>query len=353
MDDGDFMATARKLPSGSWRVQAYIGTDEDGKKRKKSFTAPTKKEAEYLAAQALIEARNASDDTLGALIDRYIESKTNVLSPTTIQGYKTIRKNNFQSLMDVRVSNVSNIMLQEAVNDEAENHQPKTVKNAFALVHTVLQQNSYTQYNVTLPKAKKKKIVLPEPVDVINAIRDTEIELPCLLAMWLSLRMSEVKGLKKSDIKDGLLTINRVMVCVDKKDVVKDLAKTQSSNRTLKVPKYIQNLIDAVPDEQEYLVTLSRKALYSRLRKCLTNNNIEPISFHDLRHMNATIMMQLGIPDKYAMERGGWETDYVMKSVYQNLFDSGRQEADRKMDEYFDKFMTSSHESSHEDEKIR
>ena len=44
------MATkATKLPSGSWRVRVEI--ESEGKRRWKSFTASTRKEAEYLAAQ--------------------------------------------------------------------------------------------------------------------------------------------------------------------------------------------------------------------------------------------------------------------------------------------------------------
>jgi hypothetical protein len=44
------MATAKKTPSGNWRVQIFLGRDKDGTKRKKSITAPTKREAERLAA---------------------------------------------------------------------------------------------------------------------------------------------------------------------------------------------------------------------------------------------------------------------------------------------------------------
>lgn len=44
----------------------------------------------------------------------------------------------------------------------------------------------------------------------------------------------------------------------------------------------------------------------------------------------------LGIPDKYAMERGGWETDCILKSVYQQTFSAERQEVDRKIDAYFE-----------------
>jgi predicted DNA-binding transcriptional regulator YafY len=41
------MATAKRLPSGSWRCFAYVGKSVT-KSGYKSFTAPTKKEAERL-----------------------------------------------------------------------------------------------------------------------------------------------------------------------------------------------------------------------------------------------------------------------------------------------------------------
>ena len=49
------MATAKKLPSGEWRIQKYIGKDDNGKRIYKYFTASTKKEVEYLAAEFCIE----------------------------------------------------------------------------------------------------------------------------------------------------------------------------------------------------------------------------------------------------------------------------------------------------------
>lgn len=41
-------------------------------------------------------------------------------------------------------------------------------------------------------------------------------------------------------------------------------------------------------------------------------------------------MHLLGVPDKYAMERGGWKTDNTMKAVYQNVFSEERIEVDKK-----------------------
>lgn len=64
------MATAKKLPSGNWRVLIYSHTEKvDGKdvKRYKSFTAPTKKEAEYLAAQWKVGAEQEKKNPHGTL----------------------------------------------------------------------------------------------------------------------------------------------------------------------------------------------------------------------------------------------------------------------------------------------
>ena len=49
------MAKAKKLPSGNWRVNQYIGKNKDGKRQYKSFTASSKKEAEYLAAEYVLK----------------------------------------------------------------------------------------------------------------------------------------------------------------------------------------------------------------------------------------------------------------------------------------------------------
>ena len=58
--------------------------------------------------------------------------------------------------------------------------------------------------------------------------------------------------------------------------------------------------------------------------------------FHELRHLNASVMLMLGVPDKYAMERGGWSTDHVLKTVYQQTFSDERKRVDSMIDDYFD-----------------
>ena len=54
------MAKAKKLPSGNWRARVSY-TDPDGKRRYQSFTAATKKEAEYAAAEFALDRKRMSD----------------------------------------------------------------------------------------------------------------------------------------------------------------------------------------------------------------------------------------------------------------------------------------------------
>lgn len=55
------MAKAKKLPSGNWRVQLFVGVDENGKRKYESFTATTAKAAELMAAQRASELERGID----------------------------------------------------------------------------------------------------------------------------------------------------------------------------------------------------------------------------------------------------------------------------------------------------
>ena len=91
------MAKAKKLPSGSWRCRAYSHKDADGKQHYESFTAPTKAEAEMMAAEysAGKKRRVRADLTVHEAIDGYIRAKEPVLSPSTIRGYDRMMKIDF------------------------------------------------------------------------------------------------------------------------------------------------------------------------------------------------------------------------------------------------------------------
>lgn len=325
---------AQKLPSGSFRVQITL----DGKRV--SVTANSEDEAVYQAMLLKAGKKTQNKRTVGQCIDDYIDSKRNILSPSTIDGYERSKKNNLAELCDIPISDINSLIIQKHINELALTKSPKTVCNAHGLLVSVL--NVYApelHIRTTLPKKQKKIKQLPRVEDVLGAIVGSDIELPCLLAMWCSLRMSEIRGIKKTDIKGDILTIHSTIITVDGKHVEKDMTKTVESTRQMRLPQHIKRLINALPEEQVYITTLSGQALYKRFTRLLESKGVQPMTFHDLRHMNASIMVLLNIPEKYAMERGGWSSPHVMKSVYQHTFSEERQAVDDKIDSYFEKLL--------------
>ena len=205
------MPKAKKLPSGNWRVQASC----NGERR--SFTAPTKKEAELLALEFQNGKKIAPTDarTVGECIDDYIDSKRNVLSPSTIDGYERCKKNNLLPLCDIPLKKITPLIIQKHINVLSADKSPKTVRNAHGLLASALKIYApEIVLNTTLPAKQKKIKQLPTVEELLPVIIGSEIELPCLLALWCGLRMSEIRGLKKSDIKDGVLTVSETVVTV-------------------------------------------------------------------------------------------------------------------------------------------
>lgn len=346
------MATAKQLPSGSWRVLLYVGKDPLGKRQYRSFTARTKKEAELEALTFQLRYKEISRDatamTFKEAVDRYIASKDDILSPSTIRGYDVIKRNRLQGLMPVRLNRLTNAMIQQAVNAEAKTASPKYIRNIYGLLSAVLREyHPAFHLSVTLPQKQiiEQKYLEPEQISTLmRAIRGTEMEIPVLLALWLSLRSSEVIGLTWDcvDFKSSTITVRQAKVRDKDNNWVDKATKTTGSTRTISAPDYIMDLLrfskgDAAPTDS--VVKIPGNCLYQRLRVILKNNGLPSIRFHDLRHTNASVMAALNVPDLYAQKRGGWSSPSVMKKVYQHAMASKRSAVDQSIDNYFYSLM--------------
>lgn len=349
------MANKAKKRGSAWRVQVYDYTDAAGKKHLRSFTAPTRAEAELLAAefkrtkQSRVQAIEAG--TVGSLVTQYIDMMEPTLSPSTIVVYRRARQNAFPELMQMQASKLTAQKVQAAINAEVARPKqrtgrplsPKTIRNEWALVSVALSELAGLRFSPRLPAYQVHRKTLPEPAEVISAVQGTAVELPVLLALCLSLTMSEIRGLMCSDVSDGLLTINRVMVDTDDGPVLKDTAKTATRLRTLVLPPFLWALINQSASYQKWLksaengllVPLKRAQIYHPFKRLMEKAGIT-MTFHDLRALNASTMLALGVPDLYAMERGGWKTPAVMKTHYQMTLSRKRRAVDADINDYFE-----------------
>jgi len=295
---------------------------------------------QYVKASMRSDRHVPEELTVEQAFSLYIDSRDNILSPSTIKGYNIIKNSRLQLIKNIPVSELTVNDIQKAVNIDSERLGRKSIKSAVSLLKTVLELHCVELdfKKITVPQSRPKKYVIPSADAVLKVIIGTELELPCLLAMWLSLRISEVRGLKFKDISvDGKhISVCRAKIYLGNKDVLREKNKTVESTRTNLLPPYILNLIRQVPhqSDDDFIVNLKYEYIRKHFKQLMNDNGFD-ITFHKLRHIFATTLNDLGVPSEYIQKLGGWSTDIVMKSVYTHTTNAKENEYQSIVDNFF------------------
>lgn len=315
----------KKLPSGSWRIQIQVNgqkysiTDKDKKivkQRAKEIYAG--KKVEKIVPKTIREA-----------MEEQISMKSDVLSPSTILGYTRYKNNYLQSIMGINITKLTQEDVQLAVNaDVKKGLSPKTIRNAHGFLSSIL--NFYRpdfHLHTVLPQKRPYQVHIPEEDEMQQiwlASKGSIYELPILLGCWLGLRMSEIRGLKFTDVDGDRIHIQRALVrgtsTIEgrKTESREKLTKSYSGDRWIKLPQMILDLIEKQPHRSEYICPLSENAIYKNYKKFCEKAGVEPTRFHDLRHFEASEAHSIGIPDAYQIKRLGHKTDNMLKTTYRH-----------------------------------
>lgn len=336
------MATPKKTASGKWSCKVYDYTDSAGKRHYRSITADTKKECTYQAASFAANKKRIlnGDLTVGEALDQYIDEKRDVLSASTIRGYLSQRRNYYSGIENIRIRSLTDRQLQEWVGSLSKHTKPKTVNNAKGLLFSAISSISPGfSARVTLPARIKPSLYMPSDSDIkklISSIEDPELLAAVLLAAFGPMRRGEICALTDADIKGNTVSVSKSMVRAPGESWIIKQPKTYSSYRTILFPDFvIGKLSDLIRDNNDHLFTVNPDSLSCRFRRQLVRCGLPHFRFHDLRHYSASIMHAIGIPDQYIMQRGGWATDNVMKTVYLDTMDEQTKTMTVKINQYF------------------
>ena len=337
------MADAKQLPSGRWRALVFDGI-EQGKRKYKSFTADTRKEANYLAAQYALTKKEIKHTEMTFLEarEKYLELKKNVLSESTIRGYHQMRTY-FGIIDDLKLEKITSLVIQKWINDFSATHATKTVKNAYGFVHIVLSTyQPDLQLNVTLPQKEVKELFVPSDDYVTTVLQyfrdkqDTDMEIAILLAAYGPMRRSEICGLKSCDIKDNVVHVkDSKVVNKDGKIVEKKKVKNSSSDRYIEFPTFV---IKQLPKDGN-IINITPNVITKRYGRAIKDLKLEHSTFHDLRHYAASVMHAIGVPDQYIMARGGWNSDVVLKRIYRGTIADYNQRFVKQTNQHFEKMQ--------------
>lgn len=336
------MATARKLPSGSWRVQLYDYTDEKGKRHYRSFTASTKKQAELLAAKYNIEEKRVrSEGTFMEYAEKYISQRTSVLSASTVREYTGYLHRYLTEFGKKKIARITQEDVQEEVNALSKDLSPKTVRNVHGFISAILAAyRPELALHTVLPKKIPPKLYIPTEDEIqhlMGYVKDTRLELPVLLAAFGPMRRGEICALRAENIDGCVVHVCENMVLNKDNQWIIKAPKSYAGDRYIEYPQFVA---DKWKGRSGRIVEMKPSQISDHFADVLKKAGLPKFRFHDIRHFSASIQHAMGIPDAYIMERGGWKNDGVLKQVYRHALSDQSKQMNKKVNDYFQNYAT-------------
>lgn len=198
--------------------------------------------------------------------------------------------------------------------------------------------------NVKLPRMKRKPIHPMNKDQVstfLTAIQDEPLYPVFITAIGTGLRRGEILGLKWKDVdlEKNFITVKRSLLFVDGHPQMQEDTKTSGSKRSVSMPEPVSKALTAHKKRQkEALLKLGHKLsekdfvftwesgelispnyVYSKFKKLLVAHNLPKISFHDLRHTFATILLDTGVHPKIVADMLGHSTVRITLDTYSHV----------------------------------
>lgn len=363
------MATITKRGK-NFRIKVSLGYDMNGKQIIKSttFTAPdgtTPKKAEKLAQQYAFEFEQHCKGfvqlnesmSFSELADWYFENYAPVeLKESTAYSYKGQYNKHIAPVLgnvkvkDITTPKLTQIMLSYRLN-------PATVRKIYIVIQSIFHRGVEQGFirespcrNVILPKIAIKRSVL------FWMSSRQEIFLPCLKpsrgmkmssglskCFFTGMRCGECLALSWEDIdfENMIISINHNLADVGGKHYL-TTPKTESSIRTIGMSdalaeifieqkKYIEELSSAIGSsfahpEMVFTSALGnyrdRNSLNTSFKRFLKGTGYEFLTLHQLRHCNATLLLNSGVDLKIVSEHLGHCDIGVTANIYADVLKS-------------------------------
>lgn len=355
------MAKAKKLPSGSWRALVYVGLGENGKRKYKSITAPTEAEANMLASRMRYDLERGAklqstpeDLTVAEAVAQYIREREKSLSPKTAREYETILRNHYAGIKNIKLKKLTERAVKLEMTRESVNLSPKSIRNIYGLLKSTLDEFA-PDLNIKIKMPKKEMIEMQIPTNeelflIFEKAENTSLELPVLLAATCGLRRGEICAIDLNtdvDYDNCKLSIKKAVAQDKHGEWITKSPKSAAGKRIIDCPAWV---VDELRQARDRGYKFPKPSVVTNAFMRLKNRYGLSIRFHDLRHYYASVMLSLGVPDKYAMARMGHATPNMLKNVYQHLMDDKNREITEQMNGFFDSVQ---HEMQHDLTKER
>lgn len=376
----------RKRYKDSWSVVIHMGKDPNtGKPKYKWFTVKgSEDDAEKFLTEKLrqLDTNMYTDPgkmTVAEYLRKWVKNycEPNLAKSTLIRNRGIVENHLIPALGRYQLAKLKPLHIQEyythalkygRIDGKGEALSPTTVLYHHRVLHEALKHAVQWQLltmnpsDAVKPPKKNKpqaKTLDKQEVDILlNEAKGGPLYIPVLIAIHTGMRRGEIIALewKDVDLKAGIIHVKksihwdaetkkhitkrtkneknrRVDIIMPVVDELKRWKKEQKNNRkACGTGCEINDYICTHPDGRMISLDYCTKAFIRLARSCRFD-----ISFHDLRHTHATLMMQMGVPAKVVAERLGHTDIKITIDTYSHVSAGVQRDAVMKWENLFKK----------------
>jgi integrase len=342
---------------GRWEAQLDVGW-ENGRRKRRSFYGRTRREVLERLSQAqrkLAEHAPLPSErlTVGQLVERWIEDvQRPTAEPSTYARERGIARQHILPALGRRpLVKLTQPEVQAWVARMSEDFAPATVRLHHSVLHNALEtavQWRLLAYNpadrIKLPKMVRRRVPVldQEPARrFLEAARGDALEAVYIVALTTALRIGEILGLRWEDVDldQRTIDVNWKLLHLGK-GIVEGAPKTQAGQRRVelhamavaalrvhRVRQAEKRLLLGTAWQRADLVftTDTGKPLRAnnitsyRLPKVLSRAGLTKLTFHQLRHSVATLMLSRGEDIVVVQKMLGHSSPMITWGMYRHV----------------------------------
>lgn len=372
-----FNPIIRKQPSGEYKIILEHIDTRTGKRRRKWHTFEgTNDEAKAEVARLKLRLphlnKKNEELTVSLLLERWLAHVKSQISPRTYERYAEIARNNLlpiigrQPLRTLRPKIIVSALDEARTSGSGTSNRglaPQTVRHMYRILNQAMSQAVSWQMVaqnpldlVPLPQVDRVPITtysLQDSATLIEALRDTNIYVPMLLALLVGMRRGEICALRwmSVDFDKAKLHITHNVEQMNGSCRLKEVSKGRE--RTVDLSQFVAEelqrhrksrtqrlmLCEGSPRlDSHFVCTFGNMRMVPPTRithewiKAIRATNLPSFRFHDLRHAHAIHLLSLGAHPGTTSRRMGHSSIAITAELYEHAMLGAQAEALLRLD---------------------